>query len=177
MKPCAFILLLLFLLGSVMDVCAQEPAKPDRAGIINAAKEMMQKARYCTLVTLDRSGQPQARVVDPFPPEEGMVIWIATNPVTRKVAEIKRNPRVTLCYVVENGGGYVTLIGKAQLVNSLAEKEKHWKKEWAAFYQDTYKGNDYMLIRVQVSRMEVVSYAHQILNDPKTWVPVSVTFP
>ena len=53
-----------------------QTATPERAKIITAAKDVMQKARYCALVTIGEDGYPQARVVDPFAPEEGMTVWI-----------------------------------------------------------------------------------------------------
>ncbi len=40
-----------------------------------------------------------------------MVVWLATNPRTRKVAEIRRNPRVTLYYFDREAQAYVTIFG------------------------------------------------------------------
>lgn len=175
----------IFRIGLVAGLCSAvltfahaDPAMPpDRTAVIDAATEIMLKARYCSMITLDGDGSPQVREVDPFAPEEGMVVWLGTNPGTRKVAQIKRDPRVALSYLAPDGGGYVTLLGKADLVESVTEKERFWKEEWSAFYKDKNKGSDYLLIRVTPTRLEVVSYAHKILNDPTTWAPASITFP
>ncbi len=159
------------------DLGAQPPAAtPDRAAVLRAARELMVKARYCGLVTLDDAGQPQARVVDAFEPEADFTIWIATHPATRKVQEIRADARVTLLYV-SGAEGYVTLIGQARLVDDPAEKARRWKADWAAFYKDANRGSDYQLIRVAPRRLEVVSYAHGVLNDPATWKPVGVELP
>lgn len=173
------------LMGLVAGLCSTvlalaqtgPAAPPDRTAVINAATEIMLKARYCSMITLDSDGSPQVREVDPFPPEEGMVVWLATNPGTRKVAQIKHDPRVALSYIDAGGGGYVTLLGKADLVESVTEKEQRWKEEWSAFYKDKNKGSDYLLIRFTPTRLEVVSYAHRIVNDPTTWAPASISFP
>jgi general stress protein 26 len=175
----------IFLLGlvaglysAVLTFAQADPATPpDRTAVINAATEIMLKARYCSMITLDSDGSPQVREVDPFAPEEGMVVWLATKPGTRKVAQIKRDPRVALSYLDPDGGGYVTLLGKADLVETVTEKDRLWKEEWSAFYKDKNKGGDYLLIRVTPTRLEVVSYAHGILNDPTTWAPASISFP
>lgn len=159
------------------ELGGQAPAAaPERATVLKAARELMVKARYCGLVTLDATGQPQARVVDAFEPEADFTVWIATNPATRKVSEIRADGRVTLLYVT-GAEGYVTLIGKAALVSDAAEKARRWKDDWLAFYKDKNRGDDYQLIRVTPSRLEVVSYAHGVLNDPTTWKPVSVELP
>lgn len=149
-------------------------AAPDRARVISAAREVMGKARYCTMVTLGRDGHPQARVVDPFAPEEELTVWIATRPVTRKVREIETDGRVTLLYFEAASQAYVTLIGRAELVRDRAEKARRWKPEWKAFYADENRGDDYLLIRVRPIRLEILSPGHGLSNDPKTWQPVAV---
>jgi general stress protein 26 len=167
----------LFCLPSVAGAQATPAPSPDRAKVMAAAQEVMQKARYCGLVTVGQDGHPQARVVDPLPPERDLTVWIATNPVTRKVGQIRADPRVTLFYFDPSGPGYVTLLAKAELVSDPAEKARHWKEEWAPFYSDKTRGEDFILIRCKPFRLELASYAHGLLNDPKTWRPITLDLP
>jgi general stress protein 26 len=148
-----------------------------RAQIIAAAKEIMQASRYCSLITIGSDGQPQARIVDPFPPDSDLTIWIATNPLTRKVQEINRDPRVTLLYFNAATFEYVTVIGSAALDADSLQKAGHWKGAWASLYKNQNRGEDYLLFRVNPSRLEVVSFKRGIRNDPKTWRPVIVDIP
>lgn len=166
---------LVALFCATMALAAQEaPAPPDRAAVVMAARAVMQKARYCSLVTLGAEGQLQARVVDPFAPDEAMTVWIGTNPATRKVAEVRNDPRATLICADAAEQAYVTLLGTARVVTDPAEKAMHWKSEWSGFYKDTHRGDDYVLLRFEPRRLEVVSPAHTLLNDPVTWRPVSI---
>ncbi|TFG51499.1 MAG: pyridoxamine 5'-phosphate oxidase family protein [Gemmatimonadales bacterium] len=110
------------------------PSPPSADQVVAAAKDVMQTARYSTLVTIGEDGQPQARIVDPFAPEADLIVWIGTNPLTRKVAEIRQNPRVTLLYFNAAAAEYVTIHGTATLVTDSSEKARHWKDEWAAYY-------------------------------------------
>ena len=175
--PCAGLLLLL--LGARGPLVAQVTPgdTPPRAEVIAAAKEIMQAARYCTLATIGPGGQPQARIVDPFPPDPDLTIWIATNPLTRKVAEIRSDPRVTLLYFNAATSEYVTVLGTVVLDTDARHKAEHWKPEWAALYKDQNRGDDYQLLRVTPSRLEVVSVRRGIRNDPKTWRPVTLEVP
>lgn len=150
---------------------------PSRETVVAAAKEIMQAARYCTLITLGPDGQPQARVVDAFAPDSNLIVWIATNALTRKVSEIMRDPRVTLMYFNPTTFEYVTVLGKAVLDADAAHKAAHWKPEWAKLYKDENRGADYLLIRVKPSRLEVVSMKRGINNDAVNWRPVSVELP
>ena len=145
------------------------------ANLLGAAREIMMAARYCALITLDSSGRPQARTLDPFPPDENMVVWLGTNPRSRKVAAIRRNPHVSLYYFDRDAQAYVTIYGVARLVNDPKAKLKWWKDEWQTFYPDRAK--DYLLIRVKPERLEVVNVKKGIVGDPQTWKPPSVKFP
>jgi hypothetical protein len=75
------------------------------------------------------------------------------------------------------GPGYVTLLGRAAVVSDPAEKAKRWKEDWAAFYKDKNRGDDYVLIRVTPFRLEIVSYGQGLLDDPASWRPLSIEFP
>ncbi|MBI3567927.1 MAG: pyridoxamine 5'-phosphate oxidase family protein [Gemmatimonadetes bacterium] len=153
------------------------PAPLTRTQVIAAAKEIMAAARYATLVTLDADGRPQARVVDPAAAEPDLTIWVATNPLTRKVAEVRRDGRVTMLYFNANAGEYVTVAGTATLVSDSAAKVQHWKAAWASFYMSGPRGDDYVLIRVKATHLEVVSPKRHVSSDPKTWRPTIVDLP
>ena len=142
--------------------------------LTTAAKEIMNSANTCALISIDNSGIPRVRMMDPFPPENDFTVWFGTNPKSRKVDQIRNNPIVTLYYVESNESGYVTIHGKASIINDEAEKQNRWKEEWNAFYQN--KTDDYILIKVSPVWMEVISYAHGIVSDNSTWEPHVVKF-
>ena len=137
-----------------------------------AARDILKNTTTCALITLDEKGRPHARTMDPFAAEGDFTIWMATNPNSRKVAEIKMNPLVTLYYADKADQGYVTLYGSAQLVNDQTEKEKRWKDAWKDFYPNRKEG--YLLIKVTPLRLEVINYRMGISGDEITWAPASV---
>ena len=169
---------LALLCALALPSAAQTPpaAAPSRADIAAGAKDIIQKARYATLVTIGLDGHPQARIVDPMTTDGDFITWIATNPLTRKVNEIRRNPRVTLLYFDAVSSSYVTLVGRAALVTDAAEKARHWKEEWSPFYETRDGKKDFTLIRVTPARLEIVSAALGLVGDPKTWLPLSLSF-
>ena len=172
------VLVLLMSMALPAHVSAQGVATPppDRAAVIKAATGIMQRARYCTLVTLGEGGHPQARIMDAFPPEGEMVVWMATNASSRKVDQIRKDPRVTLSYFDSTTMSYVTLLGRAALVADPAEKAKRWKDSWTKLYRDANRGDDYLLIKVTPTRLEVSAEGEGIKHDPKTWRATVVDF-
>jgi len=170
---------LLVVLSAPTPVLAQvsRVETPPRAEVIAVARDVMQTARYCTLITIGPDGQPQARIVDPFLPDSDLTIWIATNPLTRKVQEIRRDLRVTLLYFSPATFEYVTVLGTAVLDADSLHKAAHWKPEWAGLYRDQYRGEDFLLLRVRPTRLEVASARRGMRNDPQTWRPVVLDVP
>ena len=143
-----------------------------RINLIRAAKEIMNSATYCALITLDEEGRPRVRVMNPFKPEGDLIVWFGTNPNSRKVAQIKNDPRVTLYYLDNDASGYVMIHGMAQLVDDPMEKERRWKDEWKSFYPKKPEG--YLLIKVVPEWMEILSTSRGILGDKITWQPPMV---
>jgi general stress protein 26 len=149
----------------------------DREAVLKAAREIVRKARYATFVTVGEDGQPQARIVDALGPDDDFVVWVGTNPASRKVAEIAKNPRVTLNFFEPSLPAFVTLIGSASVVTDAAVKAKHWKDAWSPFFKSEHRGADFALVKFVPRRLEIVSEAHGFTNAPGTWRPVSVEFP
>ena len=165
---------ILFLLALPNNVFTQQP-RFSRDQLISAAREIMTATRYCALITTVRNGRSHARTMDTFAPEENMIVWLATNPLSRKAAEIRRNPKVTLYYFDRESAAYVAIYGTARLVNDKNEKAKRWKDDWKTFYPDRDKS--YLLIKVTPERLELVNVNKGIVGTSPTWQPLSVDFP
>jgi general stress protein 26 len=168
-----FLVAVLLSLASVPSIFGQKQFSRDQ--LINAAREIMTTTRYCALITAAGAGRTNARTMDAFAPDENMSVWFGTNPLSRKVSEIRRNPRVTLYYFDRENQAYVTVHGRARLVNDPQEKLRHWKDDWKDFYPDRPKG--YLLIEVRPLRLEVVNTKTGIVGKSRAWSPPSVAFP
>ena len=152
--------------------CSQE--KPVKKNLKDIAREVMLSSKNCALITVDSLGVANARAMDPFPPEEDFTVWMATNPKSKKVKEIRTNPKVTLYYFDKNDPAYVTIQGEAILVNDQEAKEKFWKEEWKNFYKD--RESNYLLIKFTPSKLNVISEKHNILGDSITWASPEINF-
>lgn len=168
-------LLMLLTLGSI--ALAQNRtttgSRPD--SIIAAAREIMGLQKYCALVTLDSLNRPNVRTMNPFPPENDMTVWMATNSRTRKAADIRRNHFVSLYYSNHaEARGYVTIKGKAYLVDDDKEITKRWREYW----KDAFPDRKYLLlVKIVPDEIEVVNYRRGMVGDTLTWKAPSVEFP
>ena len=172
MKNIAFILLVCIpLIGIAQHTKNSNFSKAD---LIKSALEIMNSTGTCALVTQDNKGISRVRIMDPFPPEKDLTVWLGTNPKSRKVSQIKKNNKVTLYYRDKDDSGYVMIHGKAELINNQKEKNKYWKDTWKSFYPN--KKESYLLIKITPIWMEIVSPPRNIVGDDGTWEPPTIYF-
>ncbi len=143
-----------------------------RPSLEEFARRIVRAVPYPTFITTDASGRPQARTVQAMQPDSGWTVWFATNPRTRKVAEVERDARVVLHYFDQATLSYVSLIGRARVVRDRMTKAAHWDPAWSAFYKDRDKG--VVLIAVEAETLEIVSSTLGISGDAATWSPPTV---
>jgi general stress protein 26 len=150
-------------------------APPDRAKVLTAAREIMTALQYCALVTIDETGRPQVRTMNPFQPDENMVVWMATSPQSRKANEIRKDPRVSLYYSDHaKATGYVNLTGRAVLVSDMQEILKRKRDYWDTAFPGL---KNLVLIKVIPERIEVVNYKAGLGADPVTFRATTIDMP
>lgn len=140
--------------------------------VLQVADSIIKSAYYATLITLDKKGQPRARIIEPFLPEKNHIIWIGTNPKSRKVTQLKNNSKATLHYFDKNKLAYVSLMGNAFLVNNDSIKQVKFKKGWDAFYPN--KKTDFLLIKFVPKTLELISITDGYTGNKTTWKPHQV---
>ena len=141
--------------------------------LLDLARTAMVEARYCALITVDTDGQPRARTVDPFLPDDDFNILIATRPNTRKIEQIKENPRVTLYYFDAENRNYVTVMGVAKLIDDVGMKEAMRRENDNDRLYPNFP-DDYLLIHVSPTWVEAMVPGHR--GDRETWRPSGVRF-
>ena len=142
---------------------ARARSSPD--DVLRAARATMKRKTFCVLATQGEHGVA-ARVLQPFPPEEDLVVWLGTSRSSRKVAELERDPRATLVYEDDDKGACVVLAGTITVVDTLAEREARFHATWFAFWPEGPRSDDYVLLRFEPSRIEVWDAARRITPEP-----------
>lgn len=133
---------------------------------LETARVMLRGTRYCFLVTSGADGWSSARLVQPIADLDDFVIWMGTNPDLRKVHEIRVDPKVTLAFGSTKESANLVLYGEARIEADLALRKRYWKDEWRLFFPSGPTGDDYVLIRFDPLRMELMNFSRNVIPEP-----------
>jgi general stress protein 26 len=119
--------------------------------------EIMKKASNFSFLATCDSGQPRVRPVAAMV-EDDMSVWVATSAKSRKVQQIKRNPKVSLAFVEQpQGDRAATIIGEAQIVEDMEDKKKVWglaAYDPLQFWPDGPETEDYCVLKINIKKVE-----------------------
>ncbi|WP_071393349.1 pyridoxamine 5'-phosphate oxidase family protein [Bacillus tuaregi] len=88
-------------------------------------------------------------------------LWFFTKKATNKYEEILHNQEVNVAYV---GKSYVSVRGKAEIVEDLNKKKELWSKVYEKVMQTSYDDPNIILIKVHVEAAEYWESGNLIKN-------------
>lgn len=144
--------------------------------VLPVIRATMAAARYCFLVTRDPDGMPRASLLDPFPPDAAMRVWIGTLAGSRKARNIARDPAAILAYCHTDGRRYVTLSGRAEVIRDPERARRIWKEHWPALFPGGPDRLDWVAIAFEPTAIEAMSIAEGICarQPDGTYLPVAL---
>ena len=137
----------------------------DAEHVLRSARATMRRKRYCVLATSGADGV-DARVLQPFAPDDDLGVWLGTHRGSRKARQIEETGRATLVYEDDAKSACVTLVGRARLVDDPALREAHFGGLWYAFFPRGPIEDDYVLVRFEPERVEVVDFTRHVTPAP-----------
>ncbi len=132
-----------------------------------AARETIAEVPFCWLATRSAEGGTNARAVRASAGGIGSDEWTRRFLVrrgSRKVAEMRVAPLVTLAYQHPSGDRYVALGGRATIVEDIAEMRTMWSSALDAQFPPGFADANMIVIRVEVDRIEV--HARGLTREP-----------
>ena len=134
--------------------------------LLEVVKHTIEKVDYCFVITLNESGQANARLVQHFKPEVDLIVWIGTSLKSRKVSEIRNKSGITITFQDDKDCSYVTMLGSASVENTLNEKQRHWQEDFIAYFPKGPQNDDYVLIKFIPSKIELMNFQRGVTPEP-----------
>lgn len=140
--------------------------------LLVVARQTIEAAQTCFLITVGEEGLPSARVMAPFPPEADFTIWMGARPRQRKIREIAKDDRAVLGYSYAADGAYLSMAGTIVVESGLDKRRRYWTEDFRVFWPDGPEGDDYILLKFVPSRMELMNVMRGVAADPTGPGPV-----
>lgn len=134
--------------------------------LLDVTRAVMDKAEFCFLITAGESGAFNARLMQPFGPEEELVLWFGASAASRKVQELARDDRATIAYELPAEGAYATLLGRATVERDAALRRRYWRESFAAFWPAGPADENYVVLRFVPERIEVMHIDQGVAPEP-----------
>lgn len=135
--------------------------------LLAAARATIAGVRYCWVATRAEDGGTNARAVRSFAGAPGSDEWtrrFLTRRGSRKAADIRRAPRVTLAYQHDSGDAYVALAGRAHLVDDRTEMRSLWQASWDELFPEGFADANMIVVEVETDRIEI--HARGVTAEP-----------
>lgn len=117
---------------------------------------MRDNSLHAYLATCDGE-QPQVRPVSPIV-EDDMTVWLTTFSTSRKVKQIKANPRICLAFVEQpDGEKAATIIGEAKIIDSSEQKKRVWGLagfDLSRHFPDGAGSKEFCLVKILIKKVE-----------------------
>ena len=135
--------------------------------LLAVARETIGTERHCWVATRAEEGGAHARAVQSFAGAAGSDEWtrrFLSRRGARKVAEIRRDPGVTLAYRDNVGDVYVALVGRASPSEDKAEMRGLWHSSVRAPFPEEFAETHMIVVKVEVDRIEI--HARGVTAEP-----------
>ena len=125
---------------------------------LTAARETIAAVPVCWLATRSLEGGTNARAVSSSAGAPGSDEWTRRFLVrrsSRKVAEMRAAPLVTLAFQRPSGDRYIALGGRAMIIEDVAEMRTMWSSDMDAHFPPGFADANMIVIQVDIDRIEV----------------------
>ena len=139
----------------------------DVSRLLAAAAKIMERVRYCWLVTAADDGGHRSRPMGRVPrdaDEDEWTIRFLTDGRSRKAADMRRGTEVAIVVQHDQDLAFITLIGKVELHEDAAETLSRWKPAYHVYFPSETDRRNAIFVEVEVERMEL--WIHGVTPEP-----------
>jgi general stress protein 26 len=121
---------------------------------IEKIHDLIKEIDFAMLTTVRPDGSMHSRPMATQKTEFDGVLWFFTSRSSAKVDEIRGDARANVAYANPNDHDYVSLSGRASLVQDRAKMEELWNPEVKAWFPKGLDDPELALLRIDVESAE-----------------------
>jgi len=116
--------------------------------------ELIEDIRFAMLTTVSADGTLTSRPMATQKTEFDGMLWFLTAAATRKTDEIAQDANIALIYANPGDASYVTVKGRAQVMNDRKKIHELWNVMYNAWFSSGEDDPNIRVLRVDVSEAE-----------------------
>lgn len=115
-----------------------------------AQKKALELVASCGIAMLginSATGYPNIKAMLKMETEGLKTVWFSTNTSSRKVSQLKENPRACVYFHTEQSFRGLMLIGEAEILTDIESRKRLWRKGCEIYYPLGVTDPDYTVLR------------------------------
>jgi general stress protein 26 len=96
--------------------------------------------------------------------------WFFSFRESGKVADIEQDPRVELAYIATERGAWVSVEGRAEVVDDDAKKRELWEDDLDQWFQKGPDDDALILLKVRADRIHAWANGEELVAEPGSGV-------
>jgi general stress protein 26 len=121
---------------------------------IEKLRDLIKDIDIAMLTTVDEDGTLRSRPMGTQQTEFDGDIWFFTSLDTAKVSEVQRENEVNVSYAAPDKNRFVSVSGKAVLLNDRAKMKELWSPIYKAYFPDGLDDPKLRLLKIKVEKAE-----------------------
>ena len=128
--------------------------KTEPTSALDHLTELIHGIEVAMLTTMDRTGHLHSRPMMTLRKPADGALWFFTQGHSHMVDDVNGHHPVNISYVDSEQGRYVSVSGRARIVNDHAKKSELWERRLGAWLPDGFEDSSVVLLRVEVQEAE-----------------------
>lgn len=116
--------------------------------------ELIKGIKFAMFTTVDSDGSLRSRPMATQETEFDGTLWFFTDKTTPKVSEVEKEHHVNVSYADPDDNRYVSVSGRAEMVDDKKKMEELWTPAIKAWFPDGLEDPRITLVKVDVEKAE-----------------------
>ena len=128
---------------------------------INKSLELVANSPIAMLGTNGGDGYPNIKAMIKMESEGLKTIWFSTNTSSKRVQQLRDNPKASVYFVDMDNWMGLMLLGEVEMLSDLESRQKLWREGYEMYYPSGVTDPDYAVLRFTA---RTGNYYHRLSN-------------
>ncbi|UCG63279.1 MAG: pyridoxamine 5'-phosphate oxidase family protein [Candidatus Zixiibacteriota bacterium] len=126
----------------------------DEQEVRNACLDLIERSQIVIVGTVNTDGFPEIRAMLNMEHDGLREFWFSTNTSSRKIAQLKANPKGCVYYVDSEAFRGVTLTGTFEILQDKESRQRLWREGFEQYYPLGVDDPDYSVLHFTATQAE-----------------------